>query len=102
MSNQSENRLSSDSPTHDDSLDDVSIMDPMDLYPLDEIRLCQFGVAVKLENYPFPRPRTERELSALECMPHLIPDHLLDMQRVIKFFPLRKLFHCFIHFALGR
>nr|AAX96665.1 transposon protein, putative, ping/pong/SNOOPY sub-class [Oryza sativa Japonica Group]ABA92302.2 transposon protein, putative, Pong sub-class [Oryza sativa Japonica Group] len=33
MSNQSDG----DSPTHDDSLDEVSSIDPMDLYPLDEI-----------------------------------------------------------------
>lgn len=37
MSHQSENDPPSESPLHDDSLDEVSSIDPMDLYPLDEI-----------------------------------------------------------------
>ncbi|EAY80506.1 hypothetical protein OsI_35684 [Oryza sativa Indica Group] len=56
MSNQSDG----DSPTHDDSLDEVSSIDPMDLYPLDEIssilgdladhviKSCYFGAVVLL------------------------------------------------------
>ncbi|EAY97418.1 hypothetical protein OsI_19348 [Oryza sativa Indica Group] len=37
MSHQSENDPPSESPLHDDSLDEVSSIDPMDLYPLDEV-----------------------------------------------------------------
>ncbi|KAF0920869.1 hypothetical protein E2562_037529, partial [Oryza meyeriana var. granulata] len=37
MSNHSENQLENDSPAPDDSFDEVSNIDPMDLYPLDEV-----------------------------------------------------------------
>jgi hypothetical protein len=37
MSHQSDNHLPSDSPVHDDSLDEVSSIDLMDMYPMDEV-----------------------------------------------------------------